>query len=121
MRYLKSYSIFESVSFEKVTDYKKTVFNPSFGGRIGETDFYQVIYDNKPVAEIEVKESSINGKPEILSIFSEKKGCGSLLVNKILEIYLKDEMFVLTTKKSKPFWIKMGATEVDGDLYHFTR
>jgi hypothetical protein len=121
MIYLKSYSIFESVSFEKVINYNRTLFKPSFGGKVGETDFYQIVYNDKPVAEIEVKRSSINGKPEILSIFSEKKGSGRILVNKILEMYLEDELFVLTTRKSKPFWIKMGATEVDGDLYHFTR
>ena len=101
--------------FQKAT---KTMFKPSFGNKKGQTDFYQILIDNKPVAEIEIKPINKFGKPEILSAFTENycrgRGVGQMLVKEVLDIYLKDEMWVLTTKESKLFWIKMGAVETEG-------
>jgi GNAT superfamily N-acetyltransferase len=95
----------------------KTMFKPSFGNKKGQTDFYQILIDNKPVAEIEIKPSNKFGKPEILSAFTDDSyrgmGLGKMLVSGVLELYLKDELHVLTTKESKPFWIKMGAHQTD--------
>lgn len=127
MKYIKTF--FESISqykFVKVND-NKTMFKPSFRAKKGTTDFYQILLDDKPVAEIEVKPISKNGKPEIMSAYCDIKGegLGKMLVQNILDIYLKDEIFVETTTKSRPFWIKMGATIVNNQnneyLYHFIK
>jgi hypothetical protein len=111
------------MKFEKAT--KKTLFKPSFGNKKGQTDFYQVINDNKPVAEIEVKPCGKFDKPEILSAYTENrmrgKGLGKILVQGVLDIYFKDEIYVMTTKESRPFWIKMGAVIHDGYLCKFVK
>lgn len=101
------------------------MFKPSFGNKKGETNFHQIIVDNKPVAEIEVKPINRFGKPEILSAFtnpqSRGNGFGEVLVKKALEMYLSDELYVMTTKDSKPFWIKMGAMEFNGYMCVFKK
>lgn len=101
------------------------MFKPSFGNKRGETNFHQIVIDNKPVAEIEVKPVNKSGKPEILSTFTDTcyrgNGFGEVLVKNILDIYLKDELYVMTTKESKPFWIKMGAKEFDGHMCIFKK
>jgi hypothetical protein len=108
--------------FQKATS--KTIFKPSFGNKKGQTEFYQILIDKKPVAEIEIKPINKFGKPEILSAFTEPyhrgNGYGEVLVKNILDIYLKDELYVMTTKESKPFWIKMGAKEFDGFMCLFS-
>ena len=103
----------------------KTIFKPSFGYKKGETDFYQITINDKPQAEIEVLPKNKFGKPEILSLFVEPKfrqeGLGKILAQKILDIYLMDELYVMTTKESKPFWIKIGAEEYDKFLCVFRK
>ena len=132
MKYIKTYEsyidddlISKSV-FYKVPTGGKTIFGPSFGAKVGETNFYQLIIDNKPIVEIEVNPMSKYGKPEIISIYSyfRKKGLGEHLVNKILDIYLEDEVFVRANDDSKNFWYKCGATVVDPSdeyLLHFIK
>jgi hypothetical protein len=61
-----------------------------------------------------------------MSAFSDirGKGLGEYLVNKILDIYLIDEVFVRVTKDSKKFWQRCGATVVDKSdpyLLHFIK
>jgi len=109
------------MEFRKVTG--KTMFKPSFGGKKGTTDFYQAFIDGQRAGEIEVKPIGINGKPEILSIYSDMRemGVGRFLVEKVLDLYLTDEIYVMTTRESKPFWLKMGAIEVDGFLCVFKK
>jgi GNAT superfamily N-acetyltransferase len=97
----------------------KTIFNPSFSYKRGETEFYQIVIDGKPQAEIEVLPVNKLGSPEILSLFVETRfrgsGIGRILVDKIKEIY-GDIIYVRCTNESKPFWIKMGAEEFKGDM-----
>jgi len=112
--------------FYKVPEGEKTVFGPSFGAKRGETNFYQLIIDNRPVVEIEINPNSKYGKPEIMSAYSYIKGhgLGEYLAKKVLDIYLKDEVFVRCTKESKKFWQRCGATVVDSSdpyLLHFTK
>jgi hypothetical protein len=132
MKYLKTFEsyidtdLISEIEFYKVTTGDKTIFKPSFGAKKGETDFYQLRLENKPVVEIEVNPNSKYGKPEIMSAFSDirGKGLGEYLVNKILDIYLIDEVFVRVTKDSKKFWKRCGATVVDSSdpyLLHFTK
>ena len=132
MKYLKTFEsyidtdLISEVEFYKVPTGDKTIFKPSFGAKRGETDFYQLRLENKPVVEIEVNPNSKYGKPEIMSAFSDirGKGLGEYLVNKILDIYLIDEVFVRVTKDSKKFWKRCGATVVDSSdpyLLHFTK
>ncbi len=108
--------------FNKVTG--KTLFKNSFGYKKGQTDFYQILVDNKPIAEIEVKPQT-ETSPEILSLYTDSNyrgmGAGKILVDKILEKYLVNEIFVLTTKQSMPFWIKMGAKASNEFMYKFTK
>ena len=102
----------------------KTMFKPSFGGKKGTTDFYQAFIDDERVGEIEVKPISVyNGKPEILSLYSDirESGVGKFLVKEILKIYMDDEVYVMTTKESKPFWLKMGAVEINNYLCIFKK
>ena len=103
----------------------KTIFKPSFGYKKGETDFYQITINDKPQAEIEVLPKNKFGKPEILSLFVEPKfrqeGLGKILVNKILDIYLTDRLYVRTTKESKPFWLKVGAKVFEDDMCLFEK
>ena len=93
------------------------MFKPSFGNKKGETDFYQIIIDGKVEGEIEVKPKGKFNKPEILSAFTNTSargmGIGKVMVDGVLDIYFKDEVYVMTTKESKPFWEKMGAKEFD--------
>lgn len=107
--------------FQKATG--KTMFKPSFGGKKGTTDFFHVMLDSFRAAEIEVKPISKDGHPEILSLYSDvrEKGVGRFCVEKTLELYLEDKVYVMTTKESKPFWIKMGAVEFDGDMCVFIK
>jgi len=132
MKYLKTFEsyididLISEVEFYKVPTGDKTIFKPSFSAKRGETDFYQLRLENKPVVEIEVNPNSKYGKPEIMSAFSDirGKGLGEYLVNKILDIYLIDEVFVRVTKDSKKFWKRCGATVVDSSdpyLLHFTK
>jgi hypothetical protein len=109
------------MEFRKVSG--KTMFRPSFGGKKGTTDFYQAFIDGDRAGEIEVKPIGINGKPEILSLYTEIRdaGVGKFMVKETLKIYLVDEVYVMTTKESKPFWLKVGAEEVDGYLCIFRR
>ena len=105
-----------SMKFIKAT---KTIFKPSFSYKRGETDFYQIVIEGKPQAEIEVLPVNKMRLPEILSLFVETRfrssGMGRILVDKIKEIY-GSEIYVRCTKESKPFWIKMGAEEFKGDM-----
>jgi hypothetical protein len=132
MKYLKTFEsyidtdLISKVEFYKVPNDSKTLFKPSFGAKKGETDFYQLRLEGKPVAEIEVNPNSNYDKPEIMSAFSDirGKGLGEYLVNKILDIYLQDEVFVRVTKDSKKFWQRCGATVVDKSdpyLLHFIK
>jgi hypothetical protein len=132
MKYLKTFEsyidtdLISEVEFYKVPNGSKTLFKPSFGAKRGETDFYQLRLENKPVVEIEVNPNSKYGKPEIMSAFSDirGKGLGEYLVNKVLDIYLQDEVFVRCTKDSKKFWKRCGATVVDSTdpyLLHFIK
>jgi len=132
MKYLKTFEsyididLISEVEFYKVPTGDKTIFKPSFSAKRGETDFYQLRLENKPVVEIEVNPNSKYGKPEIMSAFSDirGKGLGEYLVNKILDIYLIDEVFVRVTKDSKKFWQRCGATVVDKSdpyLLHFIK
>ena len=135
MRQLLSFKLFESsidddlISksiFYKVPTGDKTIFGPSFGAKKGETDFYQLIIDGRPVVEIEINPNSKYGKPEIMSAYSyiKGRGLGEYLAKKVLDIYLKDEVFVRCTKDSKKFWKKVGATVVnqsDPYLLHFVK
>jgi len=123
MKYIKTFLENKTLNykFEKVTD--KTMLKPSFGAKKGTTDFYQIKLDDKPLSEIEVNPNGYNGKPEIMSAFSDIKsqGLGKLMVEKILDIYLKDEVYVKVTKDSRSFWEKMGAKKVEDDMYKFTK
>lgn len=131
MKWIKTFESYNSdliskAQFYKVPTGEKTIFKPSFGAKRGETNFYQLLINDKPEVEIEVNPSSSYGKPEIMSAFSQikGKGLGEHLVNKILDIYLKDEVFVRVTKDSKKFWQRCGATVVDTSdpyLLHFTK
>jgi hypothetical protein len=132
MRYLKTFEYYidtdliSEVEFYKVPTGEKTIFKPSFGAKKGETDFYQLRLEGKPVVEIEVNPNSSYGKPEIMSAFSELrgKGLGEYLAKKVLDIYLEDEVFVRVTKDSKKFWQRCGATVVDSSdpyLLHFVK
>jgi hypothetical protein len=132
MKYLKTFEsyvdddLISQVEFYKVHTGEKTVFKPSFGAKKGETDFYQLRLDGKPIVEIEVNPNSQYGKPEIMSAFSDRrgKGLGEYLAKKVLDIYLKDEVFVRCTKDSKKFWKRCGATVVDPSdpyLLHFIK
>jgi hypothetical protein len=111
------------MKFQKATS--KTMFKPSFGNKKGETDFYQIIIDGKVEGEIEVKPKGKFSKPEILSAFTNTSargmGIGKVMVDGVLDIYFKDEVWVMTTKESKPFWIKMGAKEFDEYLCCFKK
>ena len=132
MRYIKTFEsyidteLISKVEFYKVPIGDKTIFKPSFGAEKGETNFYQLRLDGKPVVEIEVNPNSSYGKPEIMSAFSEirGKGLGEYLAKKVLDIYLEDEVFVRCTKDSKKFWQRCGATVVnpsDKYLLHFIK
>jgi hypothetical protein len=132
MRYIKTFEsyidteLISKVEFYKVPIGDKTIFKPSFGAEKGETNFYQLRLDGKPVVEIEVNPNSNYGKPEIMSAFSEikGKGLGEYLAKKILDIYLEDEVFVRVTKDSKKFWQRCGATVADPKdpyLLHFIK
>jgi hypothetical protein len=132
MKYIKTFEYYidneliSNMEFYKVPTGEKTIFKPSFGAKKGETDFYQLRLDGKPIVEIEVNPNSKYGKPEIMSAFSDMrgKGLGEYLTKKILDIYLEDEAFVRCTKDSKKFWQKCGATVVDPSdsyLLHFTK
>jgi len=132
MRYIKAFEYYidneliSNMEFYKVPNGEKTIFKPSFGAKKGETDFYQLKLDGKPIVEIEVNPNSKYGKPEIMSAFSDMrgKGLGEYLTKKILDIYLEDEVFVRCTKDSKKFWQKCGATVAytkDPYLLHFTK
>ena len=101
----------------------KTMFKPSFGGKKGTTDFYQSFVNGQRAGEIEIKPIGVNGKPEILSLYTDLRdiGVGRFMVKKTLDIYLDTEVYVMTTKESKPFWIKMGAEEIDGYLCVFKK
>ena len=98
MRYIKTFEsyidneLISKVEFHKVPNGEKTVFKPSFGAKKGETDFYQLRLEGKPVVEIEVNPNSNYGKPEIMSAFSDirGKGLGEYLAKKVLDIYLED-------------------------------
>lgn len=132
MKYIKTFEsyidneLISKVEFHKVPNGEKTVFKPSFGAKKGETDFYQLRLEGKPVVEIEVNPNSNYGKPEIMSAFSDirGKGLGEYLAKKVLDIYLEDEVFVRVTKDSKKFWQRCGATVVDPSdpyLLHFIK
>ena len=122
----KDTDLISKAVFHKVPTGEKTIFKPSFGAKRGETDFYQLLIDDKPVVEIEVNPNSKYGKPEIMSAFSDikRKGLGEHLAKLVLDIYLKDEVFVRVTDGSKKFWKRCGATVVDKSdpyLLHFTK
>ena len=132
MRYIKTFEsyvdedLISQMEFYKVPTGEKTVFKPSFGAKKGETNFYQLRLDGKPIVEIEVNPKSKYGKPEIMSAFSDMrgKGLGEYLAKKVLDIYLEDEVFVRCTKDSKKFWQRVGATVVDPSdpyLLHFVK
>ena len=132
MKYIKTFEYYidneliSNMEFYKVPTGEKTIFKPSFGAKKGETDFYQLRLDGKPIVEIEVSPNSKYGKPEIMSAFSDMrgKGLGEYLAKKVLDIYLKDEVFVRVTKESKKFWKRCGAKVVDSSdpyLLHFTK
>jgi hypothetical protein len=132
MNYLKTFEsyidtdLISQVEFYKVPLGEKTFFGPSFGAKKGETNFYQLRLDGKPIVEIEINPNSKYGKPEIMSAFSDMrgKGLGEYLAKKVLDIYLKDEVFVRVTKESKKFWKRCGATVVDSSdpyLLHFIK
>ena len=132
MKYLKTFesyidtNLISEVEFYKVPSGSKTLFKPSFGAKKGETDFYQLRLEGKPIVEIEVNPNSKYGKPEIMSAFSDirGKGLGEYLAKKVLDIYLEDEVFVRVTKDSKKFWKRCGATVVDSSdpyLLHFIK
>ena len=132
MKYLKTFEsyidtdLISEVEFYKVPNGSKTLFKPSFGAKKGETDFYQLRLEGKPIVEIEVNPNSNYGKPEIMSAFSDirGKGLGEYLVKKVLDIYLEDEVFVRVTKDSKKFWKRCGATVVESSdpyLLHFIK
>lgn len=101
----------------------KTMFKPSFGGKKGTTDFYQAFIDGDRAGEIEVKPIGYNGKPEILSIYSDYRnyGVGKFLTQEVLKLYLEDEVYVKATVESKPFWLKMGAEVYDGLVLVFRK
>ena len=77
MKYLKTFEsyidtdLISQVEFYKVPTGEKTVFKPSFGAKKGETNFYQLRLDGKPVVEIEVNPNSKYGKPEIMQTKGE--------------------------------------------------
>lgn len=120
MRYLQNWRLFlESVNDWQIVraDEDSRNFKPSFKNKNNDTEFYQVLNQNGEVlSEIEVDETN----PEILSIYSFSKGQG---VGKYLVDYIKskfkeqgsDSIKVWATTKSRPFWVKMGAVEIDND------
>ena len=131
MKWIKTFEsyidteLISKVEFYKVPTGEKTIFKPSFGAKRGETDFYQLRLNGKPVVELEINPNSQYGKPEIMSAFSDMKGkgLGEYLAKKVLDIYLQDEVFVRVTDGSKKFWKRCGATVVDKSdpyLLHFT-
>ena len=132
MRYIKTFEsyidneLISNMEFYKVPSGEKTIFKPSFGAKKGETNFYQLRLDGKPIVEIEINPNSKYGKPEIMSAFSDMrgKGLGEYLTKKVLDIYLEDEVFVRCTKDSKKFWQRCGATVADQKdpyLLHFIK
>lgn len=130
MKYIKTFEshsdLISNSEFYEVPEGEPTIFEPSFGVKRGNTKFYQLRIDNKPVVEIEVNPKSDYGKPEIMSTYSSirGKGLGEHLVKMVLNIYLKDEVFVRATKTSKKFWQRCGAEVVNNSdpyLLHFTK
>ena len=123
MKYIKTFleSKEPDYRFEKVAG--KTMFKPAFGAKKGTTDFYQIKLNDKSLSEIEVNPSGHKGKPEIMSAFSDlkKHGLGQIMVKKILDIYLEDEVYVKVTKDSKSFWEKIGAIQDEDDIYKFIK
>jgi len=118
MKYLKTFNeSIEEPQFYKVPFGEKTLFEPSFKAKLGETNFYQLRIGGKPVTELEINPNSKRGYPEIMSLFSDIKGqgLGQILTNAVLDIYLKDKVYVLTTKSSRPFWLRCGAIPVVGE------
>ena len=121
MKWIKTFEsyidndLISKAQFYKVPTGGKTIYKPSFGAKRGETDFYQLLIDGKPEVEIEVNPNSKYGKPEIMSAYSniKRKGLGEFLAKKVLDIYLKNEVFVRVTDGSKKFWVKCGAQVVD--------
>ena len=49
----------------------KTLFKNSFGYKNGQTEFYQILVNDSPIAEIEVKPKTGNDSPEILSLYTD--------------------------------------------------
>lgn len=133
MKYIKAYEsykpdteLIDRCLFIKVPTGGKTIYKPAFGAKKGTTDFYQLLLDDEIAVEIEVSPLSSYGGPEIMSAYSNirGKGLGEYLVNKVLDIYLKDELFVRATKGSKNFWERVGASVInksDKYLLHFTK
>ena len=133
MKYIKTYESYKPDNelinrtiFKKVPVGGKTIFKPSFGAKRGTTDFYHLILDGEIAVEIEVNPLTSYGGPEIMSAYSNirGKGLGEYLVNKILDIYLKDKLFVRATKGSKKFWNRVGAdvfNPSDKYLLYFTK
>jgi hypothetical protein len=106
--------------FEKSSG--KNMFKPAFDSK-SPTIFYHIKKGNKIMAEIEVNPKGYNNKPEIMSAFSNKKGVGlgKMMVDAVLDIYLKDVVYVQVTKTSKAFWKKMGAVQFEDDMYVFEK
>lgn len=119
MRYLKTFneSLNEEPQFYEVPLGEKTMFKPSFKAKVGETNFYQLRIGGNPITELEINPNSKWGYPEIMSLYSRVRGqgLGKILTNKVLDIYLKDKVYVLTTKSSRPFWRNCGAIPVEGE------
>ena len=65
MRYIKTFEsyidneLISNMEFYKVPSDEKTLFKPSFGAKKGETDFYQLRLEGKPIVEIEVNPNGV--------------------------------------------------------------
>lgn len=107
------------MEFRKITG--KTMFKPAFGAKKGTTNFYQAFDNDIRLAEVEVNPSSKEGKPEIMSIYADYSGRGAarFLVEKVLDTYLQDVVWVRVTKESESFWRHMGAKQLKGDMFFF--
>ena len=104
---------------------EESEFGPSFDGKYGPTDFYQIYEGDQVYGELEVKNDSDG--VEIMSVYtnsnSRGKGVGKFAVDQVFKIYKTDDIKMLTTAGSRPFWKHVGAIPIgkSKDMYHLPK
>jgi GNAT superfamily N-acetyltransferase len=95
----------------------KSKFGASFGGKLGKTDFYTILYNDEPVGEVEFHPK----KSEILSIYVNYtfrgKGIAKAVVDQLFDIYQTDRILAWADKTSFPFWRKIATQELPNDYF----